>query len=40
MREQKRRWKSRRGNKYPAEVILVASAICWIAGLILWFGIQ
>jgi hypothetical protein len=38
MREQKRRWKSRRGNEYPAKVILIASAVAWIVGLILWLN--
>jgi hypothetical protein len=40
MREQKRRWKSRRGNEYPTKVILIASASFWIMALILWLLIQ
>jgi hypothetical protein len=39
MHEPKRRWKSRKGNEYPAQVILIASAVCWIAALILWLCI-
>jgi hypothetical protein len=39
MRELKRRWKSRRGNDYPTEVVLIASVAYWIVALILWFCI-
>ena len=36
MRELKRYWKKRRGNKYPCEVILVASIAFWIIALMLY----
>jgi hypothetical protein len=36
MRQQKRRWKNRKGNEYRCEVIFMASAVCWIVALILW----
>jgi hypothetical protein len=36
----KRRWKSRRGNKYPTKVIFIASTVCWIVALIFWYCVQ
>jgi len=40
MRKQKRRWKKRKGNKYPVEVVLVASAVFWIIALMLYIQHQ